>query len=188
MIDTLLLLALLFCLAAYFVYIITRQRKFTKTSIVVFICGLVLFFILVYITGFEKVEKDIARVIHNSSPKSADDVYTLLFKKSIDSCVTFINFKDQVIPKIDCCIWMELKLCPAELKRIIRLRKYAEIRFRQSDSLDFLKTFGDRPQWWKPQVIGDSVIKLIIKFDADNEQVLFFARDSSHVFICDKAL
>ena len=143
---------------------------------------------LVYFIGFNKIKKDISRIIHNSSPKPPQEVYQLLFKKPADSCSVFINFKDQVIPKIDCCIWMELKLCPAELRRIISLKKYEATKFSKYDSSKFLNGLNERPQWWRPQTLGDSLIKMDFKFNTDNEQVLFFGKDSLRVYVCDKAL
>lgn len=110
------------------------------------------------------------------------------FKKPVDGCVTFINFKDQIIPKIDCCIWLELKVCPIELNRIIALKKYQKTRLKKSDSLSFVNYFNDKPIWWTPQILGDSVTKYNIKFNQDSEQTLIFGDDSSHIFLCDQAL
>ena len=121
-------------------------------------------------------------------PKNGTEVYSTLFKKPNENCIEIINLKDQIIPKIDCCIWMEVKLCPAELHRIANQKKYKETRYSKQDSLIFLGTFTEKPEWWTPQVLGDSLIKLNIRFDAENEQTLFFDKDSSHVFLCDQAL
>lgn len=106
----------------------------------------------------------------------------------MDNCMTVLNFKDQVIPKVDCCIWMELQLCPAELTRIIKLKKYRTWVHSQSDSSNFLSLFSDKPAWWTPQVLTDSIYELSIQFDNDNQQTLFFGKDSSHVYLCDQAL
>jgi len=138
--------------------------------------------------GSDKFDKDLARIIQNTRPKSDLEVYTLLFKKPIDSCITFIHFKDQVLPKIDCCIWMELTICPKELQRIIQLKKYKETKLSVSDSIFFLQSFSDRPNWWLPQRIGDGLTKCNIVFNEYNEQSILFGKDSNHVFICDKAL
>jgi len=146
---------------------------------------IILFFLFI---GTNKIKSDISRLIENSSPKKAENVYALLFKKSIDSSLEIINFKDQVIPKIDCCIWIELKISSLELSRIIHLKKYKQYKLNNSDSLVFLSVFGDRPKWWTPQILGDSIFKISFKFDQDNEQTLFFSTDSSHVYLCDQAL
>jgi hypothetical protein len=158
---------------------------------VLFIIGgicLIAIVIIFSTKGSDKFNKDLARIIQNSRPKSDLEVYSLLFKKPIDSCITFIHFKDQVLPKIDCCIWMELTICPKELQRIIQLKKYKETKLSVSDSIFFLQSFSDRPNWWVPQRIGDSLTKCNITFNENNEQSILFGKDSTHVFICDKAL
>ena len=151
------------------------------------ICLLIIV-ILFSTNGSDKFNKDLARIIQNSRPKSDVEVYTLLFKKPNDSCIKFIHFKDQVIPKIDCCIWMEIIICPKELQRIIQLKKYKETNLSASDSTTLLQLFSDRPNWWVPHRLGESVTKCNITFNKNNEQSILFGKDSTHVFICDKAL
>lgn len=189
MLQTILLLVLITGLILFLLYISIKQTRFSKKtrllSTTIFIIAILLLFAA---TGIDKIKSDISRVIRNSTPKNAATVYSILFSKPIDSCVITLNFKDQVIPKIDCCIWMELQVCPAELKRITSLKNYTKTRFHQSDSLTFLNPFDDRPSWWAPQLLGDSLVKYHIQFNHDNEQVIFFGLDSTHVYACDKAL
>ena len=190
MAETILLLLLIAALIFFLLYIsIIGGTKLSKKTVIlsttIFLISILL--LSIYI-GTDKIKSDIVRVIHNSSPKDAKEVYTVLFKKSINNCVTFINFKDQLIPKIDCCVWMELKLCTTELNRIIALKMYKISRLNKSDSLNFTNSFGDKPQWWTPQILGDSLTKYYIKFNQDNEQTLIFGNDSSHIYLCDQAL
>src|SRR5687768_10299553 len=35
-----------------------------------------------------------------------------------------LNQKDQMLPRIDCCIWLEFSTCSAEIKRVISLQPY----------------------------------------------------------------
>jgi hypothetical protein len=189
MIDTILLFALVLIFISFFLFAFIKRNKFSRLKILLFVViGSVLIISLFLYTGTNKIKSDISRLIENSRQKKAEEVYALLFKKSVDNSLKIINFKDQVIPKIDCCIWMEVKLSPTELGRVIHLKKYKEAKLTKSDSLDFLASFGDRPKWWTPQILGDSVFKLNIKFDQDNEQTLFFSNDSSHIYLCDQAL
>jgi hypothetical protein len=189
MADTLLLATLIVIFVALFIYIAFKPNKFSKKRITLLLVISIITIVSLFLyTGLGKIKSDISRIIHNSSPKSSYEVYSLLFKKPIDSCVSVINFKDQEIPKIDCCIWMEVKLCPAELARIIHLKKYQNTVYSKTDSLKFSHEFTDRPVWWAPQAIGDSLTMLQIKFDTDNRQTLFFGKDSSQVFLCDQAL
>jgi hypothetical protein len=83
---------------------------------------------------------------------------------------------------------MEIIICPEELKRMIQLKKYKETILSISDSTLFLQSFLDKPSWWVPQRLGDSLTKCTIIFNENNEQSILFGKDSSHVFICDKAL
>jgi hypothetical protein len=188
MADTILLLIFIAGFLSLLLYFLIKRTKLSRTKLFLsFAVGAIIVLLGLY-TGIGKVKSDLSRLIHQSSPKKAKEVYGLLFKKPADSCLEFIHFKDQVIPVIDCCIWMEINLCPAELKRIISLKKYNETRFNKSDSNSFLLPFAARPVWWNPQNIGDRLTKLHIKFDKDNEQSIFFGKDSTHVFICDQAL
>jgi hypothetical protein len=189
MIETILLLVLVLLFVLFLLYISIKGTKLSKRSLVltIVICLIPIVFLFLY-TGSDKIKSDIARVVRNSSPKNAEEVYVVLFKKSIDDCTTVINFKDQVIPRVDCCIWMELQLCPKELSRITALKSYTKSKLNTSDSISLLHTFKDRPLWWTPQVLGDSLTKYHIKFNQDNEQTLFVGDDSTRVFLCDQAL
>lgn len=188
MAETILLLILISAFAAFILYISVRRtaipRKILVVTVLVFLIPII--FIINY-RGKEKIKSDLVRLIHNSRPKDFREVYAVLFNNSMDSCVTPINFKDQVIPKIDCCIWMELKVCPKELNRMIGLKNYTKSSVYPNSNI-FLNSFVDRPSWWRPQILGDTLTKYYIKFNQGNEQTLIFGDDSTHLFICDKAL
>lgn len=189
MADTILLAILLISLSLFLIYAVLKPGKLSKKKILIIIAIFSSAIVLLFcFTGSEKISADISRVIRNSGPKKPDEVYSLLFKKPIDGCMTTINFKDQVIPKLDCCIWMEVKLCPTELSRLIKLKNYQSSVYQRADSLNLLKPFSDKPVWWTPEILGDTIIKLSIQFNNNNQQTLFFGRDSSHVYICDQAL
>jgi len=189
MADTILLATLIVCFLLFLLYILLKPRKYSRKNnlfiIMLFSIAIVSLFLF---TGLNKIKSDISRIVKNSSPKSSNEVYTLLFKKPIDGCMTTINFKDQVFPKLDCCIWMEVKLCPEEFTRLIKLKNYQSSSYNVSDSLNLLRSFYDKPIWWTPQVLGDTIFKLNIRFNNDNQQTLFFGKDSSHVYLCDQAL
>ena len=189
MAETLLLLVLITGFLFFLVFLSIRGRQISKKRLMMAVVFFLVTIISLFIhTGAGRIKGDIARIIHNSRPKKPEEVYELLFSKPADSCMRVINFKDQLIPKIDCCIWMELELCPPELTRIILLKKYQVTRYSKPDSLYFLSSFSGRPAWWIPQAIGDSVTKCNIKWNADKEQSLFFGNDSMHVYVCDQAL
>jgi len=189
MVDTILLFILALIFISFIIFALIKRNKLSKSKILIFaVIGTVLIASLFLLIGTSKIKSDISRLIENSSPKKAEEVYTLLFKKPVDSSLKIINFKDQVIPKIDCCIWMEVNLSPAELSRVAYLKKYKITKLNKADSVSFLSPFGNKPKWWTPQILGDSIIRLSIKFDQDNEQTLFFGNDSTHLYLCDQAL
>ena len=189
MADTLLLAFLVLGFVTLLIYGLIKESKFSRKNLFLLLSFILMAIIAVFFyTGFKKISSDISRIIHNSRPKSPTEIYAILFKTPADSCITIVNLKDQVIPKVDCCIWMEVRLCPAEIIRMANLKKYTKLAYSKSDSLDFLQTFSDRPKWWTPQNLGDSLTKLNIKFNRENQQSIFFGADSSHAYICDQAL
>lgn len=189
MADTILLALLIVGFFTFLLYALLKRKKISRKKLFLSLGFLLIAIISVFFyTGFEKIRSDISRIVHNSRPKSSTEIYTLLFKKPLDNCITMANFKDQLIPGVDCCIWMEVKLCPAEFNRLLHLKKYEKTVFLKSDSALFLQTFGDRPKWWSPQNLSNSITKLHFIFNQENQQSIFFGADSSVVFICDKAL
>lgn len=189
MLNTILSVILVAGLIFYLVLLWLKPfRASTRTNVIVIgFTSLAIILILVF-TGFKKINADLSRLFRNSSPKSPEKVYSILFGKPIYGCVSVRRFKDQLIPKFDCCIWMEVNLCSTELRRIIKLKNYQTFICNQRDSLAFLQPFNDKPGWWAPQSVGDTVIKLNFQFNRNNQQTLFFGNDSSRVFICDQAL
>jgi len=115
----------------------SKHRKLLYAIVFVDILSIITLFLT---QGTTKINSNHSRIIKNSKPKSAEEVYSLLFNQPIDTCITFIHFKDQVIPKIDCCIWMELNVCPKEFLRIITLKKYQETILTRSNSAIFSST------------------------------------------------
>jgi len=50
-----------------------------------------------------------------------------------------------------------------------------------------MQPFADRPVWWIPQMLGDTIIELEYKRDEDHIQSLLFNTDSTVLYICDMA-
>jgi hypothetical protein len=173
----------------FLVYASIKERPLSKKKIFLsFVLGMVVISALSLFTGPDKITSDITRAMRNSQPKSAQDAYAVLFQQPIDSCMTVINFKDQVIPTIDCCIWMELSICPVELRRLMTRKTYRIKRFKSADSTNFLLPFSDKPTWWTPQVLGDSLARASVRFNEHKEQTIFFGEDSTRIYVCDQAL
>ena len=129
------------------------------------------------------------KVTNAFRPRSGIEIYTALFGQPNDNCVTVTNKKDQVVPRLDCCIWLEFTTCPTELKRVISQYPYKATKHLSADTSSYLPTYSPRPFWWTPQTLGDS-ITIMQDFNFDNpnrDKVLIFSRDSSHVYYCDMA-
>ncbi|MES2649261.1 MAG: hypothetical protein V4717_20450 [Bacteroidota bacterium] len=188
MINVLLLMILVGALILFLLFISVKETKLSKKTILLAktICLTSILILFLY-TGIGKIKAGISRLIHNSLPKDSKTVYSVLFGKPLDECVNVINFKDQVLPKIDCCIWMELQLCPSELQRIIASRNYTKSIVIKSDSVNVLRPYSGRPGWWNLQLPGDTIVKYNIVFDQDREQTLFVSPGNTHIYICDRA-
>ncbi|CAN5539789.1 hypothetical protein BH10BAC3_BH10BAC3_14370 [soil metagenome] len=180
MFGTIAFLLLSVCYFLFLLYVLLRPHKFRRRKLFVVIPAATLMLLVIFmLAGSAKIKSDIARIIHNTPPKKFAEIYQLLFKKAIDSSISIIHLQDQVIPKIDCCIWIQLKVGPNELNRMLLVRKYKHSFYRQPDSTNFLQPFSDKPTWWRPQTIGDTITKASFHFSNGNEQTLFLQRTAA---------
>jgi hypothetical protein len=138
MIGTIMLAFLVFGFMLFLVYCLLKGNAIPRKRVILISCFfLISIFSIFFLTGIRKINADLARIIHNSGPKAPSEIYSILFKKPLDSSITIVNLKDQLIPKLDCCIWMEVKILPAELKRISKQKSYEKFTYKKSDSLLF---------------------------------------------------
>ncbi len=136
-----------------------------------------------------KVTQTVAVVKQNFKPRTGNEIYFALFGKPVDKCLRVINKKDQVVPRLDCCIWLEFETCQKELNRIIGQQRYKTTKYISSDTLSYVPTYSPKPLWWTPRLLGDSVI-VMQDFNFDNpnrDKILIFTNDSSHAYYCDMA-
>ncbi len=68
---------------------------------------------------FRAGKKIYRRVAEAVRPRNGEEIYTALFGPAQPGCVRVLHYRDQVIPRLDCCIWLEFNTCPAEIKRIV---------------------------------------------------------------------
>lgn len=127
----------------------------------------------------------------NPLKRSGLEMYTALFDKPVDTCLHVLNAKDQYIPKIDCCMWLEFTSCPAELNRIIAQQKYKVAHVADLDAPnDYVPSnLSPRPTWFNPKTLGDSM-HILRKFnydDPNHDLILYFSADSTHAFYIDMA-
>ena len=138
-----------------------------------------------YTKGTEKV----AKIKESFQPRTGKEIYIALFGHPVDNCVSIINKSDQVVPRLDCCIWLDIKLCPLELRRIVALDKYKSAIYHSSDTTEYLPGYSPKPVWWTPNKLSETVI-VLTTYNSDRpnrNKILIFAKDSAHAYYCDMA-
>lgn len=112
-------------------------------------------------------------------PRSGIEIYTSLFGEPSSDCVKVIHKQDQVIPKIDYAIFLHFKTCPEELSRILVLRDF---EFDKSSTNDW--NYADHP-WFKPELLGDTILIYSCWDIRGNGQILYCNQDSTEVYCKD---
>ena len=136
----------------------------------------------VYTAGAKAVAEVPTRLAH----RSGEEIYSALFDSPVAGCLHMENYQDQLVPRLDCCIWLEFKTCPAELKRIIAASNYKTMPY---DSVRYASNYSPKPMWWKPETLGSKAVA-VRRHPAANsnrDQILVFAQDSTHAYYCDMA-
>lgn len=175
-------------LAFVFSVIIGIKRK-SKPKIIISILFLFFAVIVSAWTVYTFGSKSYTAIKNNFKSRNGLEIYTALFGKDSSNCVIVLNKMDQIIPRLDCCIWLEFTTCQQELNRIISQHIYKETRYRSLDTAQYIPTYSPMPDWWKPYILADSVI-VMQDFNFDNpnrDKILIFSKDSSHAFYCDMA-
>lgn len=121
--------------------------------------------------------------------RTGNEIYEALFGAPQQNCAQVINKRDQVVPRLDCCIWLEFATCPAELRRIIAQEPYKKSVVAATDTLSYIPNYSPRPEWFKPAVLGDSIVKLrhYNPYNPNCDRILLFSKDSTRAFYCDMA-
>jgi hypothetical protein len=175
-----------FVIALYF-----SIKKKIRSNIFLCILTFILFISIAIYTAVligHKSYRFVNQNIHNPfSDRKGIDIYVALFGRPTENCVFVTNKTDQIIPRLDCCIWLEFITCPKELNRILLFGDYKNVEFTNNNI--FVPDYSPRPEWFKPQLLGDTIVELEI-FKPDNpnrHQLIYFNRDSTHAFYCDMA-
>jgi hypothetical protein len=158
-------------------------------SLALFILSLTCFGLLLVMGAGKVYQRGVKAFAGFYQPRTSEKIYFVLFGRSIKDCSEIINLTDQIVPRLDCCIWLEFKTCPAELKRIIALEKYTSTTVASSDLDHHLPTYSPRPEWWTPHKLNTAVT-LLRSYNPENpnrDKILIFAADSAHVYYCDMA-
>lgn len=118
--------------------------------------------------------------------RSGEEIYRALFGVPVASCMEIKNYQDQLVPRLDCCIWLEFRTCSAELKRILAANNYRKMPY---DSVGYAANYSPKPMWWKPERLGPKamVVRRHTATNPNRDQILVFAQDSTHAYYCDMA-
>lgn len=124
-----------------------------------------------------------AETVNPFKARTGKEIYLAHFKKPVNDCVAVTNNKDQYIPGLDCCIWLEFSTCPQELERIIQQEKY-ELQKIKTAQVD-ISGDSEKPGWWKPAQLGDSILFFRHDDAGRRLQQLLCSTDSTKVLYCD---
>lgn len=120
-----------------------KNRKLKKISILLFIifltCGVW--------TGKILVTKSYYSLTESFKPRTGIEIYEALFGKSETYCIHVLNYQDQVVPKIDYAIWLNVKSCPAELKRILGKHTFSKHKIPTTNAN---VPHGEMLPWFNP--------------------------------------
>lgn len=178
-----------FLFLAFIFFIIKGVKNKNKRNIIISFVFLFLTFVTCFWTIYLVGLKSYHKVTEVFKPRSGIEIYIALFHKPVGNCLTVINKQDQIVPKLDCCIWLEFQTCPNELSRIISEESYKTSKYLSKDTSSYDLLYGPKPGWWKPYLLGDSII-VMQNDNTDNpnrERTLIFSKDSLHAFYCDMA-
>lgn len=185
----------LLCIIA-FLFLFVTGIKFKSLNRIMFSIGFLLltifcsfwFSFIAIGKVYNKVKEYIPDTVGIFKQRQPYEAYTALFGPPIDSCLKPLNLMDQIVPRLDCCIWLEFKTCPAEINRIISLNSFKVSEHAPSDTLSYMPGYTPRPDWWTPHILGERLI--VFRDDSrvpNHEKILIISSDSSHAFYCDMA-
>jgi hypothetical protein len=168
-------------LSTLLIGLLKKNRKFT-------IAAVVLFFIVILLstwTGIIFLNTTYRKINSWYKPRTGEEIYDALFHQRQTGCVKALNWQDQIIPRIDDAIWLEVTICPLELKRILSKHMFSVEKTSSSD-LGYRIPLGEALPWFKPTTLGDTV--MIYEYSSDDNrtiQTIWSNVDSTHVFIRD---
>jgi hypothetical protein len=178
-----------FLFLAFMFFIIKGVRNKNRRNIFISFGFLFLTAVTCFWTIYLFGVKSYHKVVEVFKPRSGIEIYTALFRKPVVNCLTVINKQDQIVPKLDCCIWFEFQTCPDELSRIILQESYKISKYLSTDTSSYDFLYGPKPEWWKPYLLGDSIIVMQNNnpHNPNRERTLIFSKDSLRAFYCDMA-
>ena len=177
---------LIAALGLLFYGIATRRRRVSYLVLASLLLGLGVAGWAAYRVSY-KTYRHVAEAVR---PRTGEEIYAALFGRARPGCLRVIHHQDQLVPRLDCCIWLEFRACPAEIKRILA----HDTAFRPVSQpvpplLPDTANYSPKPTWWRPGRLGRAAL-LRQKFQPSNpnrDQLLIFSSDSTHAYYCDMA-
>ncbi len=131
--------------------------------------------------------KAIAKIAQMSKLRTGEEIYTALFDKPQFDCVKMLNYKDQIVPKIDFAVFLHFETCPNELKRILARHEFTSGTEPTKSWIEKIPYAEELP-WFNPQSMGDTI--RVFEFsmnDSKNIQTIWVSMDSTKVYCRDIA-
>lgn len=172
----------------FFLFLVMLILSIAKRTKLLYV--ITLFFFLCFLglgswTVFKIVNKSYDKVAETLRPRNGDEIYDALFGKRQSHCVSVVNFQDQIIPKIDYAIWLQIETCPNEVKRIVSRYKFTVSKIFTTD-LDLKIHQNEFLNWFNPQILGDTILVYeYTSIDSKNIQTIWTNLDSTKAFVRD---
>ncbi|MEZ4800275.1 MAG: hypothetical protein R2809_10980 [Flavobacteriales bacterium] len=160
---------------------IRKNKKLKLTSLIL----LFAFIGLTAWTGFKLVGKTYNKVTETLRPRTGEEIYNALFDKRQKDCVNILNYRDQVVPKIDYAIWLQFETCPIELKRILSRHEYTAEKL-STTKRNAIIPYDETLEWFNPTTLGDTI--MVYEYSTNNSrniQTIWMNMDSTKVFVRD---
>jgi hypothetical protein len=158
----------------------------TKKIMPLFYLALLLLFVGVgtgLFASYKFFYKSYVKISDSFKPRSGEEIYAALFDGNPNECTNVLEKQDQVVPKIDVAIYLHFKTCPEEIKRIIAQH---EFEYTKLSTKDFSITKESGVGWFKPEILGDSILVYYFKKDElGNCQMLYVSTKMDEVFCKD---
>ena len=165
--------------------IIKRKMAFIYSALAIFLLflGVAGWTVLKFVTSSYRKLKASTEI----KQRSGLEIYTAVFNSTPANCLKITNYKDHVMPILDCCIWLELSTCPYEMERVLTQSVYEAEKLDTTQlSLYMPGLSSEMPSWWNPRLLGDTVLAFTYKEpNKDRIQRFFVSSDSTKAFYYD---
>lgn len=174
-----------FSLVAFIILLVVGLIKSNKKLL---ISATVLFFLTIgfgtYTISFV-FTKSFNKLSEITPFRNGNEIYDALFDSRENQCVNVIQYRDQVIPKIDGAIWMHFETCPNEMKRILSKKEFQQKKLSTKEK-SFSVSESENMKWFNPRFLGDTV--LVFEYSSEDSriiQTIWSNTDSTEVFVRD---